>query len=577
MRRVLAHLPLRLIVVGALVAAASSVGSASAAGGAPSSAARGGLRAVAGPLVRASSWDGDLHGAESAGVEATRGLPAMTIPIATTKRSLAGAAAPAPSPAAPEGPTSRAPMPAATTFAGLGKSSTCGTKNCGSGWPPDTVGDVGPTNYVEAVNTAIGVFDKSGTKLKAMTFNTLFSSLPSTTPCRAHNQGDPTVIYDVLNDRWIVADFAFRFDSFGFPTRPFYECIAASKTPDPTAGWWRFAVRTDPGGTGRPPQGTLADYPKMGLWPDTLFMGANLFRENGSFAGTGFWAFNLADLESGSTLHQLVKVLGPSVDSFTPLPANLRGSLPPDGTPEYFVSQSLQLAELRVRTFAVEWVGTPSGSLGTAKRVDEESYFVTDPIVVPQRDTANKLDSLMDRLMMQAQYRNIEGIESLWVVHTVRTSGSSPTAIQWTQADVSGGIIHRVPVQVQTFTNGGDRLYRFMPSLAVDQDGDMAVGYSRSGSRKFPSIMYAGRLASDPLGQLPQVESAMTLGGGSQTNKCGGAPCHRWGDYTTMTVDPVDDCTFWYVGQYYANQTQGTKGNWQTSIGSFKFPDCGTP
>ncbi len=140
--------------------------------------------------------------------------------------------------------------------------------------------------------------------------------------------------------------------------------------------------------------------------------------------------------------------------------------------------------------------------------------------------------------------------------------------------DVTGGTVSKTPVQQQIFNHAHDGLYRFMPSLAVDRLGNMAVGYSTSNNAQFPSLAYAGRLVSDPLNALSQGEAQMIAGGGSQKNNCGGAPCHRWGDYTAMSVDPADDCTFWYVGQYYANQTQGTAGNWQTRIGSFKFPGC---
>ena len=109
-----------------------------------------------------------------------------------------------------------------------------------------------------------------------------------------------------------------------------------------------------------------------------------------------------------------------------------------------------------------------------------------------------------------------------------------------------------------------------MPSLAVDRIGNMAIGYSVSSSSIFPAIRYAGRMATDPLGTLNQGETTLIAGAGARTNNCGTAACTRWGDYSAMTVDPVDDCTFWYTNEYYA--TSG--GNWQTQIGSFKFPSC---
>src|SRR5205814_36109 len=142
---------------------------------------------------------------------------------------------------------------------------------------------------------------------------------------------------------------------------------------------------------------------------------------------------------------------------------------------------------------------------------------------------------LDDRIMQKARYRKIGSKESLWVVHTVRPTGA-PVAVQWAQLDVSGSTVAAAPVQ-QGIHAPDTTLYRWMPSLAVDAAGDMAVGYSTSNGSapNFPSIAYAGRLVTDPLGQLPQTETQLVAGGGSQTNNCGGT-CPRWGDYSAMSI-----------------------------------------
>jgi hypothetical protein len=474
-------------------------------------------------------------------------------------------------------------MPATiSNFAGLGSSEACTGGSCGAGWPPDTVGDVGPSHYIEGVNTAFGIFSKTtGTRLAAFTFDSLWSGMGST-PCNGSNQGDPTVVYDPLSDRWIVSDFAFGFDSSGNPVAPYYECIAVSKSGDPVSGgWYLYPIPTDSGTAGAPPVGDLADYPKMGVWPDAIYMTANEFDGTGNFKGVGLWAFNRAQLESGTLLQQVVVFAPyPANAIFGALPANLRGALPPGGTPEFIVSESVTQFAFDVRRFTVNWSAVPpTGSLSAATKVSQTSYDYTGGNVIPQPETANKLDSLIDRLMMQAQYRNISGIESLWVTHTVQSpNAAAPSGIQWAQLNVTGGSISTTPVQEQIFTNGGDGLWRWMPSLAVDKSGNMAVGYSVSGpsAPNYPSIRYAGRLASDPLGQLSQGEATLQAGAGSQTNSCAGDPCVRWGDYTSMSVDPLDDCTFWYVGQYYESPAKGAAGDWQTRIGSFAYPSCGS-
>ena len=145
---------------------------------------------------------------------------------------------------------------------------------------------------------------------------------------------------------------------------------------------------------------------------------------------------------------------------------------------------------------------------------------------------------------------------------------------QWAQIDVTGGTIAAALVQQQIFAPDTS-LFRWMGSIAADNAGNMAIGYSTSNGTapNFPSIAYAGRLVTDPLNQLPQTETQLVAGGGTQLNNCGGAPCHRWGDYSSMSMDPADDCTFWYAQEYYDAQS-GTTGNWHTRIGSFKFPSC---
>jgi hypothetical protein len=177
--------------------------------------------------------------------------------------------------------------------------------------------------------------------------------------------------------------------------------------------------------------------------------------------------------------------------------------------------------------------------------------------------------------MQKVQYRRLGSSESLWVVHTVQTPSASTVSPQWAQIDVTGGAVASTLVQEQIFAPDST-LNRWMGSIAADRDGNVALGYSTSNgsSPNFPSIAYVGRLATDPLGTMPQTEVQLAAGAGSQTTTCGGAACHRWGDYTAMSVDPVDDCTFWYTNEYYSSQTNGSSGNWQTRIGSFKFPSC---
>ena len=430
--------------------------------------------------------------------------------------------------------------------------------NNGSGWPPDTNGDVGPNHYVQVVNTSIGIFSKNGSPAaSAQTFNALFSGSGSV--CDGNNRGDPVALYDAQADRWIVADFAWINENSG----PYYECIAASKTADPTGAWWRYALRADDNA-----HPYLNDYPKLGVWPDGIYMSANMFFCNGNcqtapFKNPRVWALNRDDLYSGATLRAVVFDAGASY--FSLLPSNFRGAAPPAGTPNYFTGNDLSVVALDVFKFHVDWTHPLSSTFTGPTQVSEIGY-TTPPSTVPQGGTSVQVDSLGDRLMMQNQYRVISGTESLWLAHTA----GNPTGVRWYQVNVTSGTVAATPVQQATY-GPADSLNRWMPSLAVDKFGNMAVGYSASNSSQFPSIRYAGRLVTDTVSTLGQSEAVLISGNGAQTTPCGGGCANRWGDYSAMTVDPVDDCTFWFTTEYYA----ASGDDWQTRIGSFRFPICG--
>jgi len=466
----------------------------------------------------------------------------------------------APDPAVQSSPPLANAPEASITFPGLDHD------GWGDGWPPDTNGDVGPQHFIQTVNTSVGIFRKSdGANLAAFTFNTLFSSAATGTPCDTSNQGDPVVVYDQQADHWIISDFAWS----NFTSGAMYQCFAVSITGDPVSGGWYFyAVQTDAGGH-------IPDYPKLGVWPDGIYMSANVFDTTGQqfFQNVRVWAFNRTEMESGSTLHAVsfdlpAKIQGISV--FSLLPSNLRGDAPPTGRPNLFAS-IWGIYAARVWQFHVDWT-TPANSTFTGPSDVSIGTFSVGPVTVPEKAPGNNLDTLTYRLMMQNQYRRLGGQESLWLAHTVG-NGSGIASVRWYQLNVSGGtVVTSGPVQQGTFNP--DATHRFMPSLAVDGTGNMAIGYSVSTSTTYPSIRYAGRLVTDPLNTLGQGETTMWTGTGAQTNTCGGSPCERWGDYTAMTIDPVDDCTFWYTNEYY--DTDG--GNWQTRIGSFKYASCtGSP
>jgi hypothetical protein len=460
-----------------------------------------------------------------------------------------------------------APAPApSSSFSGLDFA------NWGAGWPPDTNGDVGPTYYVQTVNTSIGIFDKStGSRVAAFTFNDLFSQSPTGTPCDKNNQGDPVALYDPIGDRWIISDFAWS----NYTSGAMYQCMAVSKTGDPVSGGWYFyAWKTETGGV-------LPDYPKLGVWPDAIYMSANDFATTGvgSYRNAQVWAFDRTAMESGaaakSVTFNLPKTSG-GVTVFSLLPSNMRVATgtPPAGSPNYFASIYGSYA-IRVWKFHVDWVNTASSTFTGPTNVPIATFNV-GPSTVPEKG-GNNLDTLSYRLMMQNQYTNLNGTESLWLTHTVGSGGTPNVAkVRWYQLPVTGGTIASAPAQQSTWSP--DSKNRFMPSLAVDKNGDMAIGYSVSDSAMYPSIRYAGRLVGDPAGTLGQSETSLIEGTGFQCCKFSdGSTNTRWGDYSAMTIDP-DGCTFWYTSEYYDTQpTSLAADNWKTRFGSFSLPGCGAP
>ena len=421
--------------------------------------------------------------------------------------------------------------------------------------PPDTNGDVGPNHYFQTVNVTLAIYDKTGTLLLGpLANNTVWSGFDG--PCETTNNGDPVVLYDHLSDRWLFSQFANVIqDPFG--SQPFYQCVAVSQTGDPTGSWYRYQFTFN----------TLNDYPKFGVWPDGYYVMANHF-DSGGYSGNMISVLERDKMLIGQPA-QRVSFFSP-VD-LAVLPADLDGPPPPPGAPNYFVALDYNLSfvpqdALRVYEFHVDWNNTSSSSvvgptlLATAAFDPDMCGYSRD--CIPQPNPAEGLDAIADMLMYRVQYRNFGTYQTLMVNHTVDADSTDHAGIRWYELrnTGSGWSIY----QQGTYAPDGDN--RWTGSVAMDSSGNVALGYSVSSATTHPSIRYAGRLAGDPVGTPPQTEATLIAGGGSQTSIF-----NRWGDYSMMAVDPADGCTFWYTQEYYAADSSL---DWQTRIGSFKFPTC---
>ncbi len=525
--------------------------------------------------VQPSSFDGDVRDLPQ--IPAVEG-PELELFEPTPSTSKMAQSAMTHSPALSLAPTAQAPAPI-MNFDGMSYlDNYCNGGQCGAGHPPDTTGAVGLNHYIEAINESFAIYDKAtGTRLAAFTENSLWMGQGIGTPCNVNNFGDPIVVYDQTADRWILTQFAFALNGSGNPIAPYYQCMAVSKSGDPVSGgWWYYALRIDQSPV---PTNTLNDYPKFGNWNDgCLYMSANGFLNASTYRGQIVASFSKNDMYNGLPLNfALAYLTGSANFSLNPVTMLGKGSnLPSPTTPAYLVGESQSVFAFNVRTITAGSC-TGGGSISAATVVSQTSYTVPGQNIVPQPPPAtssNLLDSLGDRMMQWNQYRKVGSAESIWVSHTTRNSNSSNTSPQWAQINVTGGTIATTPIQQQIF-RPDTTVYRWMSSIAADNGGNVALGYSTSdATATFPSVVYSGRLASDPVNTMPQGETTIVAGQGSGVFNCGGAVCHRWGDYSSMTVDPTDDCTFWYTNMYYNSQANGSLGNHQTRIASFKYPSC---
>jgi hypothetical protein len=405
--------------------------------------------------------------------------------------------------------------------------------------PPDTNGAVGATQYVQWVNAQFAVFDKvSGAPVAGPTDgNALWAGFGG--GCETNNDGDPIVQYDKMANRWV-------FTQFSILTLPYTECVAVSTTNDATGTYNRYAFSFG--------NADLPDYPKLGVWPDAYYMSFNLF-VNGTFIGADTCALDRNAMMAGNDSTIICFQQPSSVASL--LPSDMDGNIPPAvGEPAFFMN--FGTGTIQLWAFHVDFT-TPANSTFTGPTVLPVASFTKRCFrsCVVQPGTTQRLDALGDRPMYRLAYRQFpSGVESLVFNHSISTG------VRWYEVRSPDG----TPTVFQQGTFGPNPSTRWMGSIAMDQSGDMAVGYSVSSSSVYPSIYFTGRVASDTPGSM-EGEQLIVNGSGSQT---GGVS--RWGDYSAMTVDPVDDCTFWYTQEYI--QSNGSF-NWNTRISNLIFPNCG--
>jgi hypothetical protein len=465
--------------------------------------------------------------------------------------------------------------------------------------PPDPNGEVGPNNYIEVVNLTFAVFDKSGNMLLGpVDTGTLWDNFA--VPDCTDPSGDPVVLYDQFTDRWILSQFTTSgMNPDGtFNGKPFYNCVAISQTGDPTGAYFRYAFITDQPDT---TSTFFPDYPKYGVWTDSYVLTSRDFGSEDEY-GISVYGLEKNKMVNGQPARMVHFFIDGNDPDLLPLvgdgllPADVDGkqkpkldaAIPIVGTQDDNASYGAAFDALNIWDFNVKWRSAPTASLTLNTQLPTASFDSIFPCrVVPSTtpgvpatgrdclpqpgvtDGSRFLDilSYRQRPTFRLAYRNFKTYESLVTNQSVEASPGI-AGVRWYE-------IRRVNGAYSIYQQGtyqpADGVHRWMGSIAQDKKGDMGLGYSVvNGTDVFPGIRYTGRLAGDPLGQMTLGEGTIINGAGVQTTTNS-----RWGDYTDMTVDPVDDCTFWYVNEYYLTSGTAADGRpWHTRIASFKLPGC---
>jgi hypothetical protein len=432
--------------------------------------------------------------------------------------------------------------------------------------PPDTNAAVGATQVVETVNVTLAVFDKTTGAVVAgpTSLPGLFTTVSSICSNPNGAQSDPVVQYDQLAGRWVIEFVAGAAGTFGPPNK---FCMAVSTTNN-AAGTYHAYVFADSTG--------LNDYSKLGVWPDAYYLSTRQFNASQTlYLGPKACAADRSKMLTGAAATiQCFQVNNTSADGM--LPSSLDGATPPPaGSPNYFllIPTSPTGSSLQLFKFHVDFT-TPANSRFTGPtNIAVHAYTEACAFVgcVPQGGTTNTLDGLGFTLMYRLAYRNFPSAtpphESLVVTHSIYTRSAAGTRLapRWYEIRSPG----TTPVVFQQGTFSPDATWRWAGSIAMDKVGDIALGYSASSATVKPAIRYTGRVPSDPAGTM-ESEANILAGTGSQTRPGNSQPW-RWGDYSSMAIDPSDGCTFWYSSEYLS---ANGSFNWKTHLSSFKFTSC---
>jgi PGF-pre-PGF domain-containing protein len=408
--------------------------------------------------------------------------------------------------------------------------------------PPDTHGAVGPSHLMEILNSEVGFFTKStGSLISKFSLQTFWSSLGTGAGEPANYPFDPKVIYDQYSGHFIAVTLG------GISSPNSWLMLGISETSDPTGNWSQWAIDADKDG-GVQTYNNWADYPGLGVDANYVYITANMFDASGTWQYSKVWVVNKTQLLNGSSNITVTEFRDPSGSGFTMQPAHVFGS----SSAEYLIDEGYYisfspplLGKLNINSITFPG-GTPTWSHSGYIQV---TAYVYPPSDAPQSGSVNGI-AMNDGRLLNAVFRN----GYIWTTHTVSNNGNNKTEVAWYQIDpasASPSLPYGIPAQ-QGRISDINRWYYF-PSIAVNSNGGMGIGFSGSSSSEYAGAYYTARNSSDASGTMQAV--ALLKSGLASYNQT------RWGDYSATVVDPIDDRTFWTL-QEYANSPASTWGTW---------------
>jgi hypothetical protein len=429
--------------------------------------------------------------------------------------------------------------------------------------PSDDSLAVGPNEIVQIVNSRLAIFSKKGQRfqetgqplLGPVVTNTLFADFGG--PCEKQVSGDAVVRYDQLADRWLFVLPIFRRPP-DHPDAPYAMCYAVSTGPDPMGSYYRYEFS-------RP---LFPDYPRPAIWPDGYYVptstGDTVIQKHVCAADRNKMLQGLPASEQCVVIDGVNFLNCADIDGRRLPPSGMQNLVMATGGTQ--LHDQFEDDGIYVYKFSVNWEDPTKTRLTGPEKISVAPYhYLCDGQLtkcVPQQGTNVRLDAQGDKIMQRLVYRNFGHYQSIVAVHSIDTKAGGG-GVRWYEFRLDKTGTPQLFEQ-GTYAPGGD--YRWLPSIAMDRKGDIAIGYSYGAASTYAGQRFAARLAKDPKGQMTIQESVLAEGHAAQADSL------RWEDYTTLTIDPDDDCTFWYVGDYLKTGQE----HYSTRIGAYRLPGCTT-